>query len=204
MDHAEPISGGLKYDAEKLPLHLIDTDAINGLAAVLDFGAKKYAPNNWRAGISYTRLIGAMLRHTFAILKGEDNDTESGLPHIDHVGCCWMFLSAHMKTMKHMDDRYSTQSKLVGDSTESTTFNELTGFTVPTYGHWIEWDGHGLEVFLAKYGNYTNLTPDSFVQVICENPTEVDNVQVQRCNWHRVRQFRTRTFPQNNSSDSAS
>jgi hypothetical protein len=47
-----------------------------------------------------------MLRHLFAIMRGEDNDPESGLPHIDHVGCCWMFLSNNMKVRPEMDDRW--------------------------------------------------------------------------------------------------
>jgi len=101
---------GIKYDQQKVPLQLLDTLAIEGLASVLAFGAVKYAPNNWRGGISYTRLLGALLRHTFAILRGEDLDPESGLPHIDHVGCCWMFLSNMMKTRPDLDDRWKDKN----------------------------------------------------------------------------------------------
>lgn len=96
----------MKFDQQKPPLHLLDSDALEGLARVLEFGAKKYAAHNWRKGISYSRLIGAALRHTFAILKGEDVDPESGLSHVDHLGCCWMFLSNMMKNRKDLDDRY--------------------------------------------------------------------------------------------------
>lgn len=99
-------SGGLKYDTDKLPLDLLDPVAIEGLAKVLQFGAHKYASHNWRKGISYTRLIAALLRHTFAIMRGELTDPESGLPHIDHVGCCWMFLSNMMKTRQDLNDIY--------------------------------------------------------------------------------------------------
>lgn len=87
-------------------MDLLDPLALEGLAAVLTFGAKKYAAHNWRKGIANTRLIAAMLRHLFAIMRGEDVDPESGLPHIDHVGCCWMFLSNNMKTRPEMDDRW--------------------------------------------------------------------------------------------------
>lgn len=97
---------GVKHDAGKLPLDLLDPLALDGIAAVLQFGAKKYAAHNWRGGLSYTRLIAALLRHLFAILRGEDTDPESGLPHVDHVGCCWMFLSYHMKVNPHLDDRW--------------------------------------------------------------------------------------------------
>lgn len=97
-----------KFDGEKVRLDLLDPLALEGLAAVLTFGAKKYAAHNWRQGISTTRLLAALLRHTFAIMRGEDIDPESGLPHIDHVGCCWMFLSHGLKNprLSSLDDRY--------------------------------------------------------------------------------------------------
>lgn len=97
---------GRKDDTGKLPLDLLDPLALEGLAAVLQFGAIKYASHNWRGGISYSRVLAALLRHTFAILRGEYIDPESGLPHIDHVGCCWMFLSNFMKTRPDLDDLY--------------------------------------------------------------------------------------------------
>lgn len=102
---------GLKYDTGKPPLDLLDPTALEGLAAALQFGARKYAAHNWRKGISYSRLIAALLRHSFAILKGEYTDPESNLPHIDHVGCCWMFLSNMMKTRTDLDDLYNPQSQ---------------------------------------------------------------------------------------------
>jgi hypothetical protein len=99
-----PLPTGRKDDADKPMMDLLDADAMEGLAKVLTFGAKKYARNNWRGGISYSRLTAALLRHTFAILKGEYTDPESGLPHIDHVGCCWMFLSYMFKNRPDLDD----------------------------------------------------------------------------------------------------
>lgn len=97
---------GVKHDQNKPRVDLLDPTALEGLARVLAFGATKYAAHNWRGGISYSRLIGAALRHLFAIIRGEDVDPESGLPHVDHLGCCWMFLSNMMKTRPDLDDRY--------------------------------------------------------------------------------------------------
>ena len=101
---------GVKYDSGKLRVDLLDPLALEGLAKVLGFGAVKYAAHNWRGGMSYSRLLGAALRHLFAIIRGEDIDSESGLPHIDHLGCCWMFLSNMMKTRPDLDDRYKGES----------------------------------------------------------------------------------------------
>lgn len=95
---------GMKFDQDKPRMDLLDPIALEGLAAVLTFGAKKYAAHNWRGGLTYSRLFAALLRHTFAILRGERIDPESGLPHVDHIGCCWMFASNMMKTRPDMDD----------------------------------------------------------------------------------------------------
>jgi hypothetical protein len=97
--------GGLKYDENKPRMDLLDWTALEGLAKVLTFGANKYEAHNWRKGLEYSRVISAMLRHLAAVQRGEDVDPESGLPHVDHIGCCWMFLSNFTKTKPELDDR---------------------------------------------------------------------------------------------------
>lgn len=99
---------GMKFDTDKPRMDLLDAQALEGLATVLTFGAKKYAAHNWRNGISNSRLVAALLRHTFAILRGEYTDPESGLPHIDHVGCCWMFLSNNLKNREDLNDLWKS------------------------------------------------------------------------------------------------
>ena len=103
--------GGIKYDEGKAPLDLLDPLALEGLANVLAFGAKKYDAHNWRKGLACSRLIAALIRHLFAIMRGEMNDKESGLPHIDHVGCCWMFLANMLKTREDMNDLYKVNNE---------------------------------------------------------------------------------------------
>lgn len=109
---------GVKFDTDKPRMDLLDPVALEGLAAVLTFGAKKYAAHNWRGGLSYSRLLAALLRHTFAILRGERIDPESGLPHIDHVGCCWMFASNMMKTRPDMDDLWRGEEPKANDENQ--------------------------------------------------------------------------------------
>lgn len=96
---AEP-AAGKKYDAEKPPLDLLDATALLEVGRVLEFGAKKYAPNNWRAGISRERLIAAALRHTLAAASGKRNDPESHLSHLAHAMCCLMF-ALHFEVTKN-------------------------------------------------------------------------------------------------------
>lgn len=100
---------GIKFDQEKPRMDLLDREALEGLAAVLGFGAEKYAAHNWRGGIAHSRLIAAAMRHLMAISDGEDIDPESGLPHVDHLGCCWMFLSNLQKTRPDLDDRFKKE-----------------------------------------------------------------------------------------------
>jgi hypothetical protein len=97
---------GVKFDQDKPMMHLIDSYAAEQLALVLTFGAKKYAANNWRKGLAITRLVGAALRHLFALLGGQTNDPETGLNHAAHAMCCCMFIVWTMKHRPDMDDRH--------------------------------------------------------------------------------------------------
>jgi len=101
-----PTGTALKFDDGKLPLHLLSTEAMNQTAAVLQFGAEKYAAHNWRKGFTWSRPLAAAMRHITAFNAGEDKDPESGLSHLAHAACCIMFLLEFEKTHKELDDRY--------------------------------------------------------------------------------------------------
>jgi hypothetical protein len=101
-----PTGTALKFDGSKLPLHLLSTEAMNQTAAVLAFGAEKYAAHNWRKGFVWSRPLSAAMRHITAFNAGEDKDPESGLSHLAHAACCIMFLLEFEKTHKELDDRY--------------------------------------------------------------------------------------------------
>lgn len=97
---------GTKYDQDKSRVDLLDPDFLEDVGRVMGFGAQKYAEDNWRGGISIRRLIGAALRHTFALLRGDDLDAETGLSHAAHLGCCAMFIHWTLKNRPEMDNRY--------------------------------------------------------------------------------------------------
>ena len=101
----------LKFDGEKLPLNLLSTEAMNQTAAVLKFGAQKYAEHNWRKGFTWSRPLAAAMRHLTAFNDGEDKDPESGLSHLAHAACCIMFLLEFEKTHPELDDRYKPVQK---------------------------------------------------------------------------------------------
>ena len=84
---------GLKYDSEKLRYDLVPPVSLEKITGVLTYGAKKYAPENWRnVEDPERRYVAAAMRHIEAHRKGEIIDGESGHPHLAHAACCLMFL----------------------------------------------------------------------------------------------------------------
>ena len=68
--------------------HLIDADAILALAQVLQYGASRYARDNWRK-IPSEEHFNHMMIHYYAWLKGDTQDN-----HLDHFMCRAMMLYA--------------------------------------------------------------------------------------------------------------
>jgi hypothetical protein len=86
---------GLKLDQGKREWHLLPWEAAEQVVDVLMFGAKKYAPDNWRhVENAQTRYLNAAIRHLLAWKRGEAHDPESGLHHLAHAACCVLFLLA--------------------------------------------------------------------------------------------------------------
>lgn len=90
--------GGMKYSKNKPRMELLPMEAIREVAKVMSFGAKKYAPNNWR-GVEIQHYIGALLRHLATYMEGEEIiDEDSGLPTLAHLACDALFiLDLHLK-----------------------------------------------------------------------------------------------------------
>lgn len=95
----------VKYDGEKPRYELIHPSAMDEMAKVLSYGAKKYDDNNWHKCPNWTRYFGACMRHMWAWLNGEDIDPESGLSHLGHAMCCIMFLISFKDICPGKDDR---------------------------------------------------------------------------------------------------
>lgn len=83
--------GGLKNDKDKPRWSLIPLDIIEGIVVVLTYGAKKYEPNNWKK-VEWERNFDAGMRHLAKWLAGEEFDQDSGLHHLDHALCDFMFV----------------------------------------------------------------------------------------------------------------
>lgn len=84
---------GVKADNGKPDWSLVELKAIEGMVEVLTFGAKKYAPDNWKkVPDAKKRYFAALIRHLTAWQNGELVDPESGKSHLDHAMCNLYFL----------------------------------------------------------------------------------------------------------------
>lgn len=102
---SEQSSGGTKYDQDKLRYDLIPPFALEQLARVYTHGARKYSDNNWRKGMKWSRLYGALMRHIEAWRRGEDYDEESGCLHLASVAWCAITLMEYRGCYPAGDDR---------------------------------------------------------------------------------------------------
>ena len=85
-EHPAAVSGAQREKLNALPYDLIPyQEFTDAFVRVAEFGAQKYEPWNWSKGLSRVQLLGSLLRHTFAYLRGEERDSDSKLLHTDHI-----------------------------------------------------------------------------------------------------------------------
>jgi len=88
-------------------LSLVPPPLMLYVAKVMELGAKKYGPYNWRGNkVLATIYAEAAMRHILAYLDGETLDPESGQPHTAHVAACMGILLDAEATGNLDDDRY--------------------------------------------------------------------------------------------------
>lgn len=107
---------GLRYNEGKIKWSLVDFESLESMARVLMYGAEKYTvkdeegnvlrtgANNWKKGMVVSEVCESLLRHTFALMRGEVNDPESGLPHLGHIQCNAMFIDYNMRNKPEFND----------------------------------------------------------------------------------------------------
>lgn len=80
----DPVTGGQK-GAKPEVFDNIPVRALEEVARVYGFGAKKYDRGNFLKGYAWSLSISALLRHIFAFCRGESHDPESGIHHLAHA-----------------------------------------------------------------------------------------------------------------------
>ena len=76
----------------------VDFESLKPLVQVLEWGNanhKDKSPYGWKAGTGYRYtpkgILESIIRHTTAMLDGEEYDSESGLSHMAHIQANTMF-----------------------------------------------------------------------------------------------------------------
>lgn len=100
------INKGLRYNTGKAKWALLDFPSLEPMVRVMEYGAGKYSPHNWKKGMPHTEISECLMRHLAAYLNGEDTDPESGLSHIGHIQSNAMMLQYNIKNHPELDDRY--------------------------------------------------------------------------------------------------
>lgn len=100
----DPETGGEKGQ-KPCQLGAVDPLALQFLGLVAGMGANKYGRNNYTLGYRWSLSFDALLRHVLAFWAGEDNDPESGLPHLAHAAFHCLALITFAERGLGTDDR---------------------------------------------------------------------------------------------------
>lgn len=102
-------TGGAK-NVKPEKFSLIPTQALAKVAEHYGVGAEKYAAHQWRQGYEWSKSYDALQRHANAFWGGEDNDSETGTPHMAAVAFHALTLLTFMDEHPNHDDRYKEES----------------------------------------------------------------------------------------------
>ena len=113
--HLNESREGFKFDGGKLRYDLIPPHALEMLAGVYTHGAAKYSDVNYLkgGGMSYRRILAALMRHVEAFRGGETDDPDSGLPHMAHAAWqCFTLMTYNDWIAEPKDDRMMMEEAL--------------------------------------------------------------------------------------------
>lgn len=146
----KPPMDALRDNKNKPRWSLLHFKSLEPMIRVLEYGAKKYSEGNYLKGHIPKEVLDSLMRHTTALMDGEINDPESGLPHIGFIQCNAMFYE------------YSTQ-KIKSESTPTTPiFIDSFQRTFP---------GSDKIVFELTDGRQFDFTEKQLIELIINNKT---------------------------------
>ena len=96
----------------KLRWDLVDWGSVEEMLKVLEFGAIKYNPENWKKGLNREEILESTQRHLIQLFQKEELDQESQLHHAGHVMCNMMFYLYHAKHSSFVSERNNPFNKL--------------------------------------------------------------------------------------------
>jgi len=89
--YGEKQNKGLRYNEGKPKWGLVHFKSLEPMVRVLEYGAKKYSPDNWKKGLDKKEILESMMRHIAALMDGEEIDPETGITHMGNIQCNAMF-----------------------------------------------------------------------------------------------------------------
>jgi hypothetical protein len=96
---------GARFNTGKPEFSLIPLCTLEDEVRVWMYGKNTYAAWNWTKGMPWSVPFECAMRHLAAWQRGEENDPESGLPHLAHAQCNLRMLTLYSRTYKEGDDR---------------------------------------------------------------------------------------------------
>ena len=104
-------SGGQK-GMKPARFDLLPWDALWTVAELYAKGAEKYEDRNWERGYDWSLSFASLIRHATQFWRGEDNDEETGLPHLASVVFHALALMRFMREHDEFDNRPHTLLRL--------------------------------------------------------------------------------------------
>lgn len=95
-----------RIGAKKPRLSLVPPAGLVYAALAMANGADKYGPYNWREKkVQAMIYLEAAQRHLLSWQDGEENATDSGVPHLGHALACILILIDALETKNLIDNR---------------------------------------------------------------------------------------------------
>ena len=99
-------NSGDKPDGFKIRYDLMPTFPQAQVAYCFTVGLATHPEDDWRKGMNYSRLVGAMERHLALFKSGEDRDPQFHQHHLAAVSACAFILMEYQHTGAGEDDRH--------------------------------------------------------------------------------------------------
>jgi hypothetical protein len=101
---------GQRFNEGKMRWYsMVDLSAFKPMMDVLEYGAVKYSPNQWKKGLSMDSIMDSFMRHMIALQEGQEIDPESGKLHIGHMMCNLYFYSYFYMKNHQLDGKEITK-----------------------------------------------------------------------------------------------
>lgn len=124
-------SSAQRYNSGKLRWDLIDWESVEEMVRVLEKGAERYAPDNWKKGLHREEMLESIQRHLVALFKKEEIDSDPGFltHHMGNIMCGAMFYLYHYRNKSFSKERNNPfKSKQDGNNSGSGS-KETVPFT---------------------------------------------------------------------------